>query len=64
VRDQACQESVQGFERAYTATFFAALLAFLISHFLPGWPCNLVGRRAADEVEGGESQAAPSAAAG
>lgn len=64
MRDQACQESAQGFERAYTAMFFAALLAFLISLFLPGWPAKLAGRRAADEEGGGESQAAPSAAAG
>jgi len=63
VRDQACQESVQGFERAYTATFFAALLALLISLFLPGWPGKLVSRRAADEEESGESQSSASTAA-
>jgi DHA2 family multidrug resistance protein len=41
----ACQENVAGFERAYTVTFYAAILAVLVGLFLPGWPGRWVGRR-------------------
>jgi hypothetical protein len=45
---EACKESVQGFERAYTVTFYAALLALVLGLMLPGWPFKWAGRRAAD----------------
>jgi EmrB/QacA subfamily drug resistance transporter len=41
----ACQENVAGFERAYTVTFYAAILAVFLGLFLPGWPSRWVGRR-------------------
>jgi ABC-type phosphate/phosphonate transport system permease subunit len=46
--DEACRENIAGFEQAYRITFFAAILAFLIGLFLPGWPFKWAGRRAAD----------------
>jgi EmrB/QacA subfamily drug resistance transporter len=45
---EACKENVQGFERAYTVTFYAALLALVLGLMLPGWPFKWAGRRAAD----------------
>jgi len=39
---------VAGFEKAYTLTFFAAILALLLGLMLPGWPRKWAGRRAAD----------------
>jgi DHA2 family multidrug resistance protein len=45
---QACQESVAGFERAYTLTFFASIAALVLGLMLPGWPRTWAGRRAAD----------------
>jgi DHA2 family multidrug resistance protein len=41
----ACQENIAGFERAYTVTFFAAMLAVVLGLFLPGWPAKWVGRK-------------------
>lgn len=46
---QACAESIAGFERAYTVTFFFALAALIIGAFLPGWPLKWGGRRPAGE---------------
>ncbi len=46
--EQACDENVAGFEKAYTLTFFAAILALLLGLMLPGWPRKWAGRRAAD----------------
>ncbi len=46
--DQACNENIAGFEKAYRITFFSAILAFLIGLLLPGWPFKWAGRRAAD----------------
>jgi EmrB/QacA subfamily drug resistance transporter len=43
---QACDENIVGFERTYQVTFFAALVALLISLFLPGWPTKWAGRAA------------------
>ncbi len=51
--DQACQENISGFERAYKVTFYAALIALLLGVMLPGWPGKWAGR--------GESGAAPTA---
>jgi EmrB/QacA subfamily drug resistance transporter len=50
---RACDENVAGFERAYTLTFFAAILAWLLGLMLPGWPRKWAGRRAADLPAGG-----------
>jgi len=41
----ACQENIAGFERAYTVTFYAAVLAVLLGLLLPGWPGKWIGRR-------------------
>ena len=41
----ACQENIAGFERAYTVTFYAAMLAVVLGLFLPGWPAKWVGRK-------------------
>lgn len=45
---EVCNENVQGFERAYTVTFYAALAALALGLMLPGWPFKWAGRRAAD----------------
>ncbi len=42
---QACRENIAGFERAYTVTFYAALVALLLGLGLPGWPAKWVGRK-------------------
>lgn len=39
-----CMEYLTGFERAYTLTFYAAILALLLGAFLPGWPLRWAGR--------------------
>jgi DHA2 family multidrug resistance protein len=41
---RACAENLVGFEQTYQFTFYAALLALLISLFLPGWPTKWAGR--------------------
>ncbi len=46
--DEACQESVAGFEQAYRVTFYAAIVAVVLGLMLPGWPFKWAGRRAAD----------------
>ncbi len=43
-QQQACYENLVGFERAYLLTFFFALLALVLSAFLPGWPFAWYGR--------------------
>lgn len=45
---QACRGNIAGFEKAYTLTFLAACLAFVLGLMLPGWPRKWGGRRAAD----------------
>jgi EmrB/QacA subfamily drug resistance transporter len=45
---RACTENVNGFERAYRVTFYAAFLALALGLMLPGWPFKWAGRRAAD----------------
>ncbi len=42
---QACNESVKGYEQAYTLTFYFALLAMALGFLLPGWPLKWQGRR-------------------
>jgi hypothetical protein len=43
--NEACLENIAGFERAYTVTFFAAMLAVALGLFLPGWPGKWMGRK-------------------
>jgi DHA2 family multidrug resistance protein len=50
---QACDENVAGFEKAYTVTFYAAMLALMLGLMLPGWPLKWAGRRAADRPPAG-----------
>ncbi len=45
---EACKENIAGFEKAYTVTFYAAILALALGLMLPGWPFKWAGRRAAD----------------
>jgi EmrB/QacA subfamily drug resistance transporter len=42
---RACQENVSGFEAAYHLTFYASLIALVLSIFLPGWPLKWGGRQ-------------------
>ncbi len=42
--DLACQQNVDGFEKAYKLTFYLALVAAVIALFLPGWPGGWAGR--------------------
>ncbi len=42
--DQACNQSMQGFEAAYRVTFFASIGALILAFFLPGWPARWGGR--------------------
>jgi EmrB/QacA subfamily drug resistance transporter len=46
ISDQACHENIVGFERSYTVTFFAALIALFFGFLLPGWPGKWSGRQA------------------
>jgi EmrB/QacA subfamily drug resistance transporter len=41
---QACQEYITGFNRAYKVSFYAAFVALLLSLALPGWPLKWAGR--------------------
>jgi DHA2 family multidrug resistance protein len=41
---QACDESMQGFDAAYQLTFYASLGALVLAAFLPGWPGKWGGR--------------------
>jgi EmrB/QacA subfamily drug resistance transporter len=50
---EACQENVAGFRKAYTITFVAAFMALFLGLLLPGWPLKWAGRRAADLPLGG-----------
>jgi len=40
----ACDESIAGFEHAYTVSFVAAVIALVLSIVLPGWPGKWKGR--------------------
>jgi hypothetical protein len=42
--NQACAQSMQGFEMAYRVTFYASLAAIVLAAFLPGWPGKWGGR--------------------
>ena len=65
---QACNESVQGFQNAYTLTFYFALLALILGAFLPGWPLKWEGRKApsnnAPAEAGGGAEATTAAPVG
>ena len=41
---QACSQSMRGFDAAYKITFYASIGALLLSAFLPGWPGKWGGR--------------------
>lgn len=41
---QACNENIAGFERAYQLTFYFAILALVLGALLPGWPGKWGGR--------------------
>jgi hypothetical protein len=43
--NEACLENIAGFERAYSITFYAAILAVVLGLFLPGWPGRWIGRK-------------------
>lgn len=57
--DQACSESVKGYEQAYRLTFYFALLAVALGALLPGWPLKWHGQRktAADDDTAEAAQA-------
>jgi EmrB/QacA subfamily drug resistance transporter len=46
-RTKACLENLRGLRRAYTVTFYAALVAVVGGAFLPGWPSRWTGRQGA-----------------
>lgn len=48
-----CNQSIKGFEAAYLITFFAAIIALILSAFLPGWPGKWSGRGGAPTPTGG-----------
>jgi EmrB/QacA subfamily drug resistance transporter len=50
---QACSESMRGFEAAYRLTFYASIGALLLSFFLPGWPGKWAGRGGMQTPAGG-----------
>ena len=50
---QACDQSMQGFEASYRLTFYASIGALILALFLPGWPGKWSGRQAADIPSGG-----------
>ncbi|MEO7002860.1 MAG: DHA2 family efflux MFS transporter permease subunit [Ktedonobacterales bacterium] len=56
---QACDQSVQGFQNAYTLTFFFALLALILGALLPGWPLKWTGRKGPGNIsaEAGDAEA-------
>lgn len=58
--DQACAESIQGYERAYQFTFYMAIVALVLGALLPGWPLKFNARRAA-RPEPGVAKEAPAA---
>jgi DHA2 family multidrug resistance protein len=49
----ACDESMQGFDAAYQLTFFASIVALIMSAFLPGWPGKWGGRGSTQPASGG-----------
>lgn len=61
---QACQENLVGFERAYNLTFYFAILAFFLGAFLPGWPFKWAGRAGAQAQANASSGEAPPQAVG
>src|SRR5262249_6823993 len=46
VTQQACAESIAGFQKAYRVTFYASIVALIVGAFLPGWPRKWAGRAA------------------
>jgi EmrB/QacA subfamily drug resistance transporter len=50
---QACQESMDGFESAYRLTFYASVGALALAFFMPGWPGKWSGRQQAPDMPAG-----------
>jgi len=50
---EACAESMKGFEAAYRLTFYASIGALILAFFLPGWPAKWAGRQAGQAPPGG-----------
>ncbi len=53
---EACQQSIKGYENAYKLTFYFALLAMVLGALVPGWPFTWEGR--ASRVEPSEASGA------
>ena len=53
VLQQACDETMRGFEAAYRITFYASIGALILAAFLPGWPGKWSGRESAQIPSGG-----------
>ncbi len=62
--DEACRQSLAGFDRAYTLTFYFALLAMLLGATLPGWPLRWAGRKAPDREANTEQVEQPATGPG
>jgi DHA2 family multidrug resistance protein len=59
---EACQQSIKGYENAYKLTFYFALLAMALGALLPGWPFKWEGRTSrAEPAEAPGTGAEPSA---
>ena len=61
---EACQANLEGFDAAYTATFWAALAALALGVFLPGWPGRWSGRQGLRGTVGEDGPAGNSPPAG
>jgi hypothetical protein len=44
LKAQACKENLDGLDKAYSFTFYAAIIALILGFFLPGWPGKWTGR--------------------
>ncbi len=51
--NQACDQTMKGFEAAYEITFYAAIGALILAAFLPGWPGKWEGRGSTTPGMGG-----------
>jgi hypothetical protein len=52
-----CEENLRGLKRAYTLTFYAAIVALVTGALLPGWPLEWLGRGAAAAPASGTHEA-------
>ncbi len=60
--DQACNESIQGYQQAYQLTFYFALAALALGALLPGWPLKWQGRQKPDEPSAEDAPQTPAVA--